>query len=269
MTEKIITPGDVEAALAAGMQLAPSRDVEGVPYVVLPEGASVHNLEAMLAQPARKKGSVTLRDVGSFIAFVKAEKTAASRLYGTVNPPSFAAVFNDHADGDYAGWRDYRASYACPLSREWSTWNAASGKQMAQSDFAAFIENNLPDIANPPAAAMLEISRSLEAKKKVNFASAIRLDNGQNQFTYEEEISGTAQKGQLQIPEEFTIGVPVLEGGPQYAVQARLRYRIGDGGKLTMWFELIRPHKIVEDAAAEVWQQIEGETELKVFNGSI
>ena len=114
---------------------------------------------------------------------------------------------------------------------------------------------------------MLEISRTLEAKKKVNFASAIRLDNGQNQFTYEEEISGTAQKGQLQIPEEFTIGIPVLEGGASYAVDARLRYRIAEGGKLTMWFELIRAHKVVENAAAEVWSQIEAETGLKVFNG--
>ena len=73
----------------------------------------------------------------------------------------------------------------------------------------------------------------------------------------------------MQVPEEFTIGISVLEGGAPYSMNARLRYRIADAGKLTMWFELIRPHKILEDAAAEVWTQIETETGLKVFNGSI
>ncbi len=222
-----------------------------------------------LQMPVRKRGSVTLHDVGSFIQLVLAEKTKATRLYGNVNPPSFVAVFNDNADSHIAGWQDHRAKYSCPLSPEWKTWTASSGKQMSQADFAAFIENNLPDIAHPPAADMLEISRSLEAKKKVNFASGIRLANGQNELTYEEEITGTAQKGQLNVPEEFTIGIAVLEGGVSYAVQARLRYRIADSGKLTMWFELIRPHKVVEDAAREVWSQIEAGTELCVLNGSI
>jgi uncharacterized protein YfdQ (DUF2303 family) len=219
--------------------------------------------------PVRKRGSVTLHDVGSFIALVLAEKTKATRLYGNVNPPSFVAVFNDNADSHIAGWQDHRAKYSCPLSPEWKTWTASSGKPMSQADFAAFIENNLPDIAKPPAADMLEISRSLEAKKKVNFASGIRLANGQNELTYEEEITGTAHKGQLNVPEEFTIGIAVLEGGVSYAVQARLRYRIADSGKLTMWFELVRPHKVVEDAAREVWSQIEAGTELCVLNGSI
>lgn len=260
---------NTQAALEAGMELGEIRYVGDLPFVVLPEGAKTEELENLLLTPTRKRGLVTLRDVGSFIALVNKEETPATRLYGNVNPPNFTAVFNDHADGSLAGWRDYRAAYACPLSIEWKTWAGMSGKQMSQADFAAFIENNLPDIVNPLAAHMLEISRTLEAKKKVNFASAIRLDNGQNQFTYEEEISGTAQKGQLQIPEEFTIGIPVLEGGAPYAVDARLRYRIADGGKLTMWFELIRPHKVVENAAAEVWSQIEAETELKVFNGGI
>lgn len=87
---------------------------------------------------------------------------------------------------------------------------------MNQADFARFIEDNAPDIASPPAADMIEISRSLEAKKKVNFASAIRLDNGKTEFTYEEDIEGTAAKGRLQVPQVFTIGIPVPEGGPKW-----------------------------------------------------
>ena len=254
-----------QAALDAGMNLGAVKDIEGHPYIVTPQGVSLHDAESYLAEPLRKRGTVALNDVTSFTDYVKAEKTDATRIYGQYTPPAFTAVFNDH--GAAPAWKDYRAVYACPLSAEWKAWHGSSGRVMGQADFAAFIENNLPDIAIPPAADMLEISRSLEAKKKVNFASGIRLSNGQNELTFEEQISGTASKGKLQVPEEFTIGVPVLEGGIKYAVVARLRYRIGDAGALTMWYELIRPHKILEDAVQAVWTDIQNHTELRVFNG--
>lgn len=250
----------------AGASLGNTKEVSGHPFSIVPDGAQVQDLESYLNAPLRKKGAVTLNDVGSFVAYVNAEKTEATRLYGLYKEPGFVAVFNDHGTTGPA-WKDYRAQYACPLSAEWRTWTGASGKQMTQADFAAFIENNLPDIAVPPAADMLEISRSLEAKKKVNFASGIRLSNGQNELTYEEQVSGTAAKGKLTVPEEFTIGVQVLEGGTKYAVNARLRYRIADAGALTIWYELIRPHKVLEDAVQAVWLSIEQQTELTVFNG--
>lgn len=256
---------NTQSALDAGSNLAQPRAVESHPYILIPAGSTLHDAEPFMASPLRKRGTVVLNDVQSFVAYVNAEKTAATRLYGQYQPPGFIAVLNDH--GAEPAWKDYRATYACPLSVEWKTWTEKSGRQMNQTEFAAFIENNLPDVAIPPAADMLEISRSLEAKKKVNFASGIRLSNGQNELTYEEQISGTAAKGKLQVPEEFTIGVPVLEGGIKYAVVARLRYRIADGGSLSMWYELIRPHKILEDAVAAVWAEVQDKTGLQVFNG--
>jgi uncharacterized protein YfdQ (DUF2303 family) len=231
---------------------------------VIPEGFKLEDLERMMPSPARTRGITKLRDTNSFIQFVKGvvqDDADGIAIYGTMDKPSFTAIFNHN------GWRDWRAVYDCPLSREWDTWLGTSGRQMSQADFARFIEDNLPDVANPPAAEMLEISRSLEAKKKVNFASGIRLSNGQNELTYEEEISGTAAKGKLQVPETFTIGIPVLDGGERYAVEARLRYRIAEGGKLTMWYDLNRPHKILEDAVKAVWDKIAGETALPMYHG--
>ena len=264
------TENQTEAAEIAALALqgVEVKTVGDTPMVVIPEAHRVTDLEAFLPHPTRKRGLTTLRDVQSFTRLVGQEKNSSTRIYGRYDPPSFTAVFNDN--GSYmAGWQDHRALFDCPLSVEWKTWKAHDGRKMNQEEFAQFIENNLPDIAQPPAADMLEISRTLEAKKKVNFASGIRLANGQNQLTYEEEISGTAAKGQIQVPEEFTIGIPVLEGGVKYAVTARLRYRILDGGKMQMWFELVRPHKIIEDAVKEVWNLIEQETSLTVLNGGI
>lgn len=269
---------DVQAALDAGMLLGEVRRIEDVPVIVAPAGATVHSMEAHLRFPARPRGTMAARDQRSFTQYVLSRLERRDdtpivgdkpRVYGTLSPkPGFTAVFNDH-DGEHAGWRDDRATFDCPLSREWVTWTGASGKQMTQEQFAQFIEDNLPDVAEPPAADMLEISRTLEAKKKVNFASGIRLSNGQNQLTYEEQIEGTAAKGRIVVPEQFALGIAVFEGGDRYRVDARLRYRIADGGKMTMWFDLLRPHKVLEDALAFVWKSIEAELGVQIINGEI
>jgi uncharacterized protein YfdQ (DUF2303 family) len=258
---------DTQTAYLAGLVASEVRTVGSNPYAVIPEGAELHDLEKMLPNPTRKRGNVVLRDTASFVAFVNMQKTAQTLIFGNKTTPGFVAVFNGDAV-EQPGWGDYKAAYSCPTSVEWQTWNSMNGKQLGQEQFAQFIENNLPDMVQPPAAEMLEISRSLEAKKKVNFASSVRLANGENELTYEEQISGTAAKGKLKVPEEFQIGIPVLEGGLMYAVKARLRYRIQDGGKLVIWYELIRPHKIIEDAVNTVWNEIEQKVGQSILNGS-
>lgn len=258
------TENEIVASFAVASMAQKMIDL--TPVFVVPEGYKVAPADKFLLKPTRKIGASALRDAGSFIKYVTQEATKGSRIYGCVNPPGFKAVFNDNgAEGP--GWRDHTASFDCPLSVEWKTWVAANAKQMTQENFARFIEDNLPDIAKPPAAEMLEISRSLEAKKKVDFAIGIRLSNGQNELTYTEEITGTAQKGKLTVPETFTIGIPVLEGGARYAVECRLRYRIGEG-KMVMWYELVRPHKIIEDAVNDVWLQIQNATGVDILNGT-
>jgi uncharacterized protein YfdQ (DUF2303 family) len=262
---------DVQAAIDAGMVLGQIRGFNEAVFVTLPAGAQVHSLEHMLVSPSRPRGTVALRDQRSFVSYVRQRRSdpQSARIYGVQSPePGFTAVFNDHDLGS-PGWRDDRATFDCPLSREWQTWMAASGKQMTQEDFARFMEDNLPDVADPPAADMLEISRSLEAKKKVNFASGLRLSNGQHQITYEESIEGTAAKGRLMVPETFALGIAVFEGGDRYRVEARLRYRIADGGKMTMWYDLLRPHKVLEDALQFVWKSIETDLGCEILNGGI
>lgn len=269
--ELILPKTPLAEAIAFGATIAEaSHAIAGAdgerPYVVLPEGYQVHDLEHLLPTPTRKRGKITLAQTSAFIEYYKKHRLG-SQIYGTTEPPRFVAVLDDHRQID-AGWRDHTAHYNCPLSTEWNTWNGMNRKQMKQNDFAQFIEDNLPDIVEPEAAHMLEVSRTLEAKKNVNFASGVRLANGEVQFTYEEKIEGTAGKGQFRVPETFAIGIPVFHGGPRYRIEARLRYRIADGGQMQMWYDLVRPHKIIEDAALEVWAEIETQTGERILHGS-
>ncbi|WP_407715760.1 DUF2303 family protein [Comamonas testosteroni] len=268
-------------ALAACNQQ--TRYVNDVPVLVLPEGFQVSNLEKLMAFPARKRGVTNLNDAESFIAVVKDQKNENTRLFSTISPPTFTAVFNYHATE--AGWGDHKAKYDAPISPEWTAWVTADKKTMNQLDMAQFLESNMVDVVfiakapatedkpaevygSPDGATLLEICRTLAAKKDVEFKSAVRLGDGSTQFTYNEEVRGSASNGTLEIPEQFSIGVPVFENGAKYRQDVRFRYRIKEGGQLIMWLELIRPHKVIEDAVKQLRAQIASETGLTVLNGA-
>lgn len=259
----------IESALAAGAAIGQPKAVDDLKgqFAVVPEDYELKSLENFALNPDRKRGIVIVGDADSFSRYFNAHASGHSQIYARINPPRFVGVLNDHGT-DSAGWQDHRVAYDCPFSVEWKEWAGSDKKTMKQAEFADFIERNLPDIVEPTGADMLEISRTLEAKKKVNFASGIRLANGQTELTYEEEIQGTSAKGKLQIPEIFKIGIAVLEGGEPYQVEARLRYRITDAS-LVMWYELVRSHKIIEDAVNAVWEHIGVETNRRIYNGSI
>ncbi|MVT38615.1 DUF2303 family protein [Acidovorax citrulli] len=251
------------------------RDVYGTPLVILPAGFNVHLLPQLLEAPTRKKGTTVLNDAASFVAVVNDQKGEDTRLFSTIDPPTFTAVFNHIAEA--AGWGDHRAKYNAPLAPEWAAWTGMDGKKQNQVDLAQFIENNLVDVAfleqdghpgSPDGSTLLEVCRTLEAKKKVDFKSAIRLADGSTQFTYDEDVQGSARQGQLQVPEQFSLAIPVFENGAKWRVDVRLRYRIQDGGNLVMWLELIRPQKVIEGAVLELREQIAKDTGLQILNGT-
>lgn len=270
--DKTIIHADVPAALAAGAAAVGIKTFDlhalkgQLPYALVPEGYELEKLEGILPEPTRKRGGTKLNDAASFIAVVNDQKSDSTRLYSTVSPPTFQAVFNDVAD--VPGWRDHRASYHAPLSPEWLIWTDSSGKQRNQTEFAAFIEANMLDIIEPDGAVVLEVSRTLEAKKKVEFASSVRLSDGSVQFNYEEDVQGSALKGQLKVPESFVLAIPVFENGDPWRIEAKLRYRIAEGGKLTIWYELVRPHKVIEAAVKELRAKIAEETGLSILVGA-
>ena len=223
-----------------------------------------------------------LNDAESFIAVVNDQKGENTRLFSTINPPTFTAVFNHVAET--AGWGDHQAKYNAPLSPEWMAWTKVNKTPKNQLEMAMFLESNMVDVAyiakaaasegkpaepgSPDGATLLEICRTLEAKKKVNFKSSVRLSDGSTEFSYDEDVSGTATKGKLAIPDQFSIGVPVFENGEKYRVDVRFRYRIADGGQLAMWLELVREHKVIEDAVKQLRAQIAEKTGVAVLNGA-
>ena len=247
----------------------------GDPYAVISDGFHVEDLSRYLGVPSRARGTVALYDLASFVAYVNTRKQPQSAVYGFCNASQgvgYCAVLNDTDEADSPDWRDWRATYNPPTATEWQTWIQSNGKRVSQQDFAEFIEQNAPDIvqqmqSDPDAARMLEVATTLQATSTASFGAAIRLSNGASQFKYHEDITATAGNGSFEVPERFAIGIPVFQNGPAYCIQARLRFRL-NSGKLQFWYDLVRPHKIIEAAAADLTDHIRKETGLPFYNGN-
>lgn len=146
---------NAQIILDAGAALVdPVRDHGGIPYVALPEGYSVNDLESLLPQPARKRAKVVMLDAPSFIAYAKKHGSLDNcTLYADVDYEaakcSIVAVVNDHgSDVDQAQWRDHQATFQPKLSHEWKCWTQFNKQAQDQAKFAAFIEDNMGDIAS-------------------------------------------------------------------------------------------------------------------------
>jgi len=70
----------------------------------------------------------------------------------------------------------------------------------------------------------------------------------------------------MKIPERFFIGIPVFENCSPYKIECKLRYRLKDGG-LTMWFDLVRDHKVLEAAFLDIWTEIAAGTQTTIWRG--
>lgn len=268
-------PANTENQVIVDMTIAaqPVRYIDDTPFAIVPEGMEAKSLEAMMSKPARIRSHVKVYDTAGFITYFNRFKSEASAIYATVEPARFSGVI-DANDVNMPAWQSHTLGYECPLSKEWKEWSKSNGAVKSQASFSEFIENNMPDIVStnpnePTGAEMLQIATSFQAKTSVNFASGARLDNGQVELTYVEDIKGTAgPKGTIKVPERFFIAVPVFEGGAPYKVEAKFRYRIKDG-VLTMWYDLIRPHKTHEAAHKDIWLEIAEKTGVIIINGEV
>ena len=139
-------------------------------------------------------------------------------------------------------------------------WTNNDRDQMTQAEFAEFLEDWGVTIAEPAAAAMLEIARTLEAKKGVRFDQATNLGNGEIKFRYEETVDASAgEKGDITIPEGFTIRIPIFRYTAETVdLTARFRYRIRERA-LRLSYILNRPELAREIAFGSMIETAEKE----------
>lgn len=264
----------VDLSRATGDPQVPANG--NAPYAVIPSDCKIEDLSKFVynehrERPERARGTAKVLDGASFCEYFTLFRDANSRVFADETRGVLLAVLDHHESRGGAGsdprWGQHRIELTMRASKEWQIWTGQDGKKQTQVEFAEFIEDNAPDIIQPPAAAMLEVARDLSAKTDVDFGSAIRLSDGSVQFKYSEQVRATVGAGQIQVPDQFDIAIPIYIGTERVRLTARLRYRI-NGGKLTFWYNLLRAEAAAREAFDAVRAAIGDTLSLTVINGT-
>lgn len=200
-----------------------------VRYALVPERMRVEVLdpERHLPHPHRKKGSLTFRDVDSFVSYVK--KHAGKATLVLAENRRLTAIIDHHSE-EAAGWGEHRATLEFAYTREWTAWTGFAGSWIPQQAFAEFLEDNIAAVASPDGAELMEVALNLRASMNATYQKAVVLQTGQVQFVYQEELSaGSATKGELFVPEVITLRLRCFEGGELFDVPVRLRWSLREG----------------------------------------
>lgn len=249
---------------ARGKLLTEIRNVEGGrPYRVQADGTPA-SLEGWMTQPTMVRADVELYDMPSFAAYVNRFKNAESLVFADERASTFTAVLDYHQapagdKGIGPRWLRNRAFLKLVHTDEWNEWMAHDGKGQSQDAFAQFLEDHIPDIAEPSGALLVEIARSLEASISGSFKSAIRAQDGSITFGYVKDVQASAKDGAVKVPTEVKLMLKPYESLPdRYPVIGKLRYRI-TGGSLTLWFDMFGVDEAIEEAFGDLRTNVESE----------
>lgn len=243
--------------------------------IVIPEGGSqeVIDLEELrddlLPNPRRKTGTYAVHDADSFAAYFAKHASDDTEVWADTTSHRLVAVVNAHAGtaAGLAGHEDHRLSYAVQTTDAWKAWTKLDNQLMNQAAFAEHIENRRIDIVDPSSADMLELAQSFQATIGVQFQSSKRLQSGERQLEYKEQVDASAgRSGQLEIPETFTLRLIPFEGAGVFDVTARFRYRITNG-QLSIGYQLERPEDVIREAFETVIAAVETKTKATVLRG--
>lgn len=248
--------------------------VADTPYLVVPNGYRVENLEHMQSNPTRKRGAVEVDDVQSFISYTKLHGSLASCvIYIDMDTQDgrlkMKSVLNDHSE-DHAEWRDFTCNLAPKLSVEWSRWNGNNKKEMSQIAFASFLEDNIQDVASvsgsPTGTEILQMAMAFERTADKKLSSRVNLQSGGVRFEYvDDDSKGT--RAAMEAFSRFNIGIPVFYGDMvAFPVEARLKYREKEG-KVMFWYELVRADRVFRQATEELLTKIKNETGFMMLMG--
>lgn len=258
MEPEIQKNSDIKTAITAGAEMAlaaqecryiPALSGADTPYLIIPDGMHVADMRNMLPptskQQPRKSGRVNFYRSDDFVGYINDFKTQNTRIFiDRAQKFCCEAILDYHSpDDSFGDFCDFRASLSLDYSPEYYEWIGYNDNWISQIDFAEFIEENYGDLIvgknnAPTAAEMLQVARTLEAKKQVDFKSGVRLSNGDVDLSYVETTTARAgEKGSIAIPSYFYIAIPIFQGEQTNHLEVQLRYKL-DSGKVFFKYKI-------------------------------
>lgn len=235
---------------------AQTVEKDGKPYLIRPHDYVIESMERFLHRPTAKRGKLTFTRLASFSKYVLDHEDVGTRIF--FDGTKFTAVLDHHGE-DLPGWKEHVAIYAPAYSPQWQTWLKSNRIPFIQSTFAEFIEENRADVALPLAGELLDIVRELEAVRDVTFKGALKKDNTVQRIEFEDNTNART-KGNLEVPTEILLRLPVYDGAELQDFPCRLKVTVGSG-QLVLQYEMrnlaARLAAIVDALVAEVGEAVE------------
>jgi uncharacterized protein YfdQ (DUF2303 family) len=251
LTEAAVVADAVRESERFGASYLPDSNDVHINVLRSDEHLHVASHERYDNAPRRARGVTSVTDVASFVALLEMPEHQGSVIFADESWNCLTAIVNYH------GWRDHQIMLKLKLSEQFARWSNRNGHLVSQTEFAELIEESLADIAEPPAADMLELAQSFRATKNVDFEAGKRLSSGEVKFRYIERIETSAGSGgEMKVPEQFTLHLPVWRGGATIALKASLRHRIGKDG-LLLGFKISQLHEVMSAAFDDVVASLE------------
>lgn len=226
----------LDAAIEAARLASPVVEgPHGQRHIFVPDGFDLHHANDPHALPPHIVQAVTVDDAESLVRYTNRFSDVRSVLIADLDEMAIRSVLDWHRNNSHEGEMApepcrHSATLALRESEEFRRWNAIQGELHDQMVFAEFLDENASDIVDPEPSVMLEVARDLEATQGVNFKASTRLQTGERNLSYETQ---THVKGDLKVPMQFTLAIPLFEGEEPADIVASFRFRPrSDGLKL-------------------------------------
>lgn len=200
-------------------------------------------------------GTEAFGDVQSFASYTKRHSTGGEDgkpiTFATWNSKGFKAVLDYH-DGGEAGRTQWVATYPFVATPQWTAWrNLATGQGVDHQKAVEFLDDRAPEIVEPDAASLLSLLRSLRGNVNTGASAELRPD-GTTHVTFDKNTRVTAGANEIDLPPEFTIGIPILKGDDQpWKLVVKLRVTIDSNSRLQLRFTLPQAEIVLETVYAE------------------
>ena len=253
-----LEPGLIHACMSAKDGRIQALDLRGDEY---------------LETPRRKKGTIVVRNVESFLFYYGKHKVnGQSEIYAEPDIVTVTGVLNAYAS-EQTDWRDHRVRLSLQHSPEWVAWTGNNKRLLPQVDFCEFLEEHIADVTKSTggasAAALMEFATNFSAQRTLTFQSSARLSNGTTQFQYIENVDGQGgqKAGEAAMPAGFMLRIAPFVGADPVEMHARLRHRIVNRS-LALQYLLDDPSGILRESMMGVMGKIAEETGDTVMTGS-
>lgn len=222
------TEAEAETELLSFVPMDPVKTVDAgarAAFAIVPPDYDVRSLEPYQDGPNRITARPVFRDVASLAVYCATFETVDTLAFSDWGKHSISVVFDYHA-ASAAHHCDHIAAFKAEFSKPWQKWRAMDDKGVTQITFGRFLEEQAHHIVRPDAASVIELCMNFEAIRKVDFKSAVRLQNGTRQISY---VEADEVRGSVVVPETIDIRLPIFEGMDPQVVTVRFRYRIDEG----------------------------------------